>query len=339
MTIVLNVRNVNDALHQGVQFMRSQGVKKSSRNGDTLEVPFPVITHYRKPWERVLFNAQRDANPFFHLFESLWMLAGRNDIAFPAHFVKRMADYSDNGVTQPGAYGHRWRNMPHANGDDQIKTAIERLRKDPDDRRVVLQMWQASRDYGTPTKDAPCNTQIYLKVRDDRLQMSVLCRSNDVIWGAYGANAVHFTMLQEYIAAHLGLRMGSFTQFSDSWHVYISGPGGALWDKMLNESAVGNLLDDPYDGFLAQPDAMSRMTTIQMEEFDVDLAAFFKWWDKCYNDAQSLLPLFKSHYFRNVVGPMWLAHASRSQSAASLIRAPDWRMAAMQWLQRREKKI
>ena len=53
------------------------------------------------PCERVLLYPERNANPFFHLYESLWMLAGRNDVAGPARYAKNMNNYSDNGVTLP----------------------------------------------------------------------------------------------------------------------------------------------------------------------------------------------------------------------------------------------
>jgi hypothetical protein len=41
----------------------------------------PVVTCYSAPTQRVLFSPMRDANPFFHLMEALWMLAGRDDVA------------------------------------------------------------------------------------------------------------------------------------------------------------------------------------------------------------------------------------------------------------------
>jgi hypothetical protein len=41
-----------------------------------------------------------------------------------------------------------------------------------------------------------------------------------MIWGAYGANAVHFSMLLEFVARGLGLKVGSYTQFSNDLHIY-----------------------------------------------------------------------------------------------------------------------
>src|ERR1035437_10077843 len=106
---VLEVRNVNDALAAGLQYLIAEGLPEKSRNGPVLVAPSPVTTVYLKPLERVLYSATRDANPFFHLMEgAVWMLDGRNDITFLVQFVKQFAAYSDDGVTARGAYGHRW---------------------------------------------------------------------------------------------------------------------------------------------------------------------------------------------------------------------------------------
>lgn len=105
---VLHVRNVNAALQRGVHLIFNEGVRRDSRNGPVKVIPEPVTTVYRKPLERVLFAAERDANPFFHFFEALWMLAGRSDVHFPARFAGNIVNYSDDGDTLHGAYGRRW---------------------------------------------------------------------------------------------------------------------------------------------------------------------------------------------------------------------------------------
>ncbi|KKK55035.1 hypothetical protein LCGC14_3078620, partial [marine sediment metagenome] len=84
---VLNVRNVNEALPKMLQHLEEKGERNSSRAGEVIVAPTPVTTVYRKPMERVLFSPIRDANPFFHLIEALWMLAGRRDVATLAHYV------------------------------------------------------------------------------------------------------------------------------------------------------------------------------------------------------------------------------------------------------------
>jgi len=219
--ITIQVRNVHQALPEGMYYLRHSGLERSSRAGRVLVAPGPVMTVYSHPTERVLFWPQRDANPFFHLMEALWMLAGRNDLAWLERFNSKMREFSDNGVTLHGAYGYRWR---YHFGRDQLNQVVELLRLTPNSRRAVIQMWDCNIDFCELEKlgslDTPCNDLVFLEIRDGCLNQTVLCRSNDIIWGAYGTNAVHFSVLQEYLASRIGVRVGIFYQFSNNYHAY-----------------------------------------------------------------------------------------------------------------------
>jgi hypothetical protein len=135
-------RNVNYAFESMVRGIESGDVPTQaspSRYGDVLRINGPVTITYEDPRERVLFAPGRDCNPFFHLFEALWMLAGRNDLAPIVYFNSKMKEFSDDGgITQPDAYGYRWRK--HF-GWDQLNAIVEELKKDHTSRRVVLSMW------------------------------------------------------------------------------------------------------------------------------------------------------------------------------------------------------
>jgi thymidylate synthase len=214
-------RNVNTIYPEALWKMKVLGQQFNSRNGKVLRIPGPVATTYRSPKERMLLDPRRDANPFFHIFEGVWMLAGRNDTGWIMAFNTNITQFSDDGFTLHGAYGHRWRNHY---GHDQLAWLITHLRHDPTSRRAVLQMFAPEVDQGwvsgpTP-KDIPCNTAVYFELVNGYLNMTVTNRSNDIIWGAYGANVVHMSMLQEYVADSLGVDVGSYTQFSNNFHMY-----------------------------------------------------------------------------------------------------------------------
>src|ERR1017187_3661662 len=108
---ILHVRNVHEALPRALALLEQEGVERPSRNGPVLLGP-SVTTVYERPCERVIFWPERDANPYFHLYEALWMLAGRDGIAGPARYAKQIREYSDDGVVLHGAYGDRWRKLP-----------------------------------------------------------------------------------------------------------------------------------------------------------------------------------------------------------------------------------
>lgn len=229
---IINAVNVNDAYRQGIKLVVTEGKDIVSRNGPVRVMNQPVTTRYTHPMQKVLFDPQRDANPFFHVFEALWMLAGRNDLAYLTQFLKSFAAFSDDGVTLHGAYGYRWRHMgswgPDAGGGlDQLPELAKMLVANPLDRRAILQIWDAKLDLNAPAhrgKDIPCNDLVKFRIVDGRLDMYVFCRSNDTVFGCYGANAVHFAFLQEYMAARIGIDPGVYEQISADFHIYTEQP-------------------------------------------------------------------------------------------------------------------
>lgn len=217
--------SVNNALNQFLFFYlygNDQGfILEDSRNGPVASYTEPVITEYLFPCNRVLNSSVRAANPFFHLIEAIWMLAGSNDVRFISYYNKRMLQYSDDGQVLNAAYGHRWRNNFEV---DQLADIIEMLMTTPNTRRAVLQMWDANYDLKSDSRDLPCNTQCYFRIMTRQntrfLDMTVCSRSGDTFWGVYGANAVHFSILLEYLATILKVKVGIMYHLVNNQHIY-----------------------------------------------------------------------------------------------------------------------
>lgn len=360
--ILLDPRNVNYALSMGVDLIHRVGVKEKSRNGDVLRLQGVVATEFAKPMERVLFHGWRDANPFFHLIEAMWMLAGRNDLKQLTPYVKRMELFSDDGgVTQPAAYGARWRGhfwqderttqLGYTNSYriDQLNWAVKRLRTNPADRRVVISMWDPSTDVlaaNQDSKDVPCNVMAIPVVRSGHLDLTLFNRSNDMIWGAYGANAVHFTIMQEYLAARLGLEVGLFTQLTTNMHAYVENAGDPQacwtdWPMGVDPYAMGTV--KPFPLFEGWDDGHVVSDMAREQQLQQDLKVFFDHgWQESTTKA-------RWPFLSKVVVPMAAAHhhwktkrgRDRYEGALDILdqcQASDWRLAAKEWIMRRYLK-
>lgn len=334
---VMEVRNVVQAWPRAVRLIKRQGRLMTSRVGEVLVLDDPVVTVYSHPRERVLRCPVRDANPMFHLMEALWMLAGRHDATWLDLFVKDFSErFGEARGLQWGAYGYRWR---HHFLQDQLKICIDRLSANRDDRRSVIGMWDPSRDLTEHKcdiyKDYPCNTTIFLRVNhqgdkrtefnhwtEDQLDITVCCRSNDIVWGCYGANAVHMSMLQEYLAAMIGVNVGIYYQFSNNWHAYtdtlppedVPLIHGTANYYSAEEITPDRLIDSPGDfhrdvtEWVAHPDGEER----------------------------------KNRFFNTTAWPMYQAAAmwrvkdkSGAVDVARNIASLDWKLATLEWMQRR----
>lgn len=316
---IYSCRNVNAAYERLLPAIKMHGIVADSRNGKVLTFPDPQVLLIRKPWERVLFDARRNANPFFHLMEALWMIAGRNDVEFVRQFNKNMYTFSDDGFIFNGAYGYRWRQ--HF-GYDQIARACEMLANNPNDRRVVMTMWDPHIDLGSTSLDIPCNQQAIFRLDTGVLQMVTTNRSNDLIWGLLGANAVHLTVLQEYMAARIGVPMGPWSHMSANLHIYEH--HWPLLESM--EKGVG------WDW---RPYPAHVPLVSNWQDFEQD----------CIDLCNGKVDYFKEPFFDEVVAPMIQSwnHWKEGQHEealyqASCIGAEDWGTAATDWLSRALEK-
>ena len=202
-------------------FRAGDGVRvQPSRGGATKECLRVAIT-VNDPRQRWVASRQPPLNVAFALAEVVWIMTGRNDLAFLKAWNSRLPKYLGKGPYLHGAYGYRLR---HHKGLDQLSRAYQALSQDPDTRQAVLQIWDPSVDLprpdGTPVdKDIPCNVMSLLKVRDGKLEWLQIIRSNDLFLGV-PHNSVQFMCLQEVMAGWLDVECGAYHQVSDSLHLY-----------------------------------------------------------------------------------------------------------------------
>jgi len=338
-------RNVNEAWPIGGQEILSRHILRESRYGVVAEYPTPVITTYTRPEECVLFDPQRNGNPFFHLMETIWMLAGRNDVEWLAQFNSGMKEFSDNGKTFHGAYGYRWRNHFCLGGGDeqvdQVKEIINILKANPHDRRAVLTMWDPMSDLAQDGVDFPCNTHIYFKGRpyhpthtystsaDCRLDMTVCCRSNDIIYGCYGSNVVHFSILMQVIAKCIGMSLGTYHHISDSYHYYLEK------EHLINHLKKKGIQACPYELNYVSP---YLLEIENWETFSADLDTFMH---APHSNS------FTNRWFHKVIKPMYWAYLAykdknnpdRWKTTLEILNQMpennDWRKAGQEWIERK----
>lgn len=333
----------------------SRLITEQSRYGRVVRLLGPCSLTYHEPCYRVLQSDIRNANPWFHLYEALWMLTGRNDVASLARFVKFVSTFSDNGKTFHAAYGHRWRS--HFGGD-QLKAIIRELKANPSTRRCYLNMWDPQEDlYGfeydntpladdhTPydrplpalkvpnSKDFPCNVgcvfqSAVVPTKDGNgeeriLNLTVFNRSNDLFWGMLGSNYVTFSILLEYVAAMTNISVGYYSHITSNVHYYTDN---------FSPEKVQNMHDEDNYDFNSDNCPLTPLVTDPVR-FDVDVESF-------------VADPFASHHYASpqqfiqlVAAPMmsaWKAHKEKDDKLAigyaSDIVQPDWRQACLDWL-------
>lgn len=207
--------------------------------------------------ERLCLLKDRGFNPVFALVETAWLLVGSNELAPLKSIISTYDVYSDDGLTLYGAYGHRLRKKF---GEDQIEAAVRQLSGFPTSRRVVLSLYSPD-DLEAQSRDIPCNTQVMLRIEEERLAMTVINRSND-LWLGVPYNWFAFRGLQELIAKRLTISPGPQRHISACLHLYEKDIAAAR--KVVASNSISsiqrleeNIIPLNMEDFFADLDALS----------------------------------------------------------------------------------
>lgn len=342
---------VDSRLREVLQEIVNNGVFRDSRAGSVKELSQPTTILWPNETPFISTDPIRDANPFFALFESVWMLQGRNDLAFLLHFNSTFGQFSDDGKEVRGsAYGKRWRSWfkldetPPAT-IDQFPKLIKELADNPLTRRAVLLMWDAQ-DLNLDSKDVPCNTQIYFLVRNGRLDMTVTNRSNDAIYGLFGSNVVHFHILHSYITMllHAELRArksevvipkGDYYQITNNLHAYVDNPVFQRLHEDINgrinrpgdyEPCPRSLIHGGAPSMFEDPESLHRDFEYLCDNYNTITDS--GWMDSAFG-RETLEPMIRA----------WNLHKVRkdTQAARDSLAAysSGWAQAGTAWLDRR----
>lgn len=231
--------NLEDIHHVLMETLHSDFDFESTPRGKPIRELVAANFTLTNPRNRLILSPTRNVNYGFGVGELCWYIRGDTDLATMLYYNKRMSQFSDDGVTINSAYGARIfntrfrENKSCGDGHDawdrsQFDNVIEELRRDPHSRRAVMHINEPN-DLDKATvkgsKDVPCTMSMQLLIRDRRLHMHVLMRSNDVVWGM-PYDVFSFTCLQEALLYRLQEQgvpvddLGSYHHTAGSLHIY-----------------------------------------------------------------------------------------------------------------------
>ena len=168
--------------------------------------------YIKNPQLNDITEKYRKWNKEYAEYEWNWYLSGdrnANDIAEKAKIWKNMQD--ENGYVNSN-YGYQW------NRNGQLDYVVEELQVNPDSRRAVISLYDG-KEHPTYKLDTPCTLAIHFYIEDAKLQMSVMMRSNDLVFG-FCNDQYCFSKLQMLIAEKLNIEVGTYYHFATNMHIY-----------------------------------------------------------------------------------------------------------------------
>jgi thymidylate synthase len=163
-------------------------------------------------------NVKRDFNLKYAKAEWDWYLSGDDNINKLGELYgkipeiwKRMAN--DYNLVNSN-YGYQWKR------EDQLDNIIAMLKTNPKTRQAAISIYDAKEiNYGNYTHDTPCTYAVQFTILDNKLNMCVTMRSND-LWYGFCNDQYCFSQLQIMVAKELDIPVGTYYHFAHNLHLY-----------------------------------------------------------------------------------------------------------------------
>jgi len=197
------------------EYLHDQIIQNGVAFGDTKAL-FNVGFYITDPKNRKIINRERKWNEEYAEAEWQWYLTGDPKISTLGDIYgkvpeiwKRMAD--ENGQVNSN-YGYQWERAR------QLENVVEMLIKNPSTRQACISIYDGKEisDYAS---DTPCTYAVQFTILDNRLNMCVTMRSND-LWFGFCNDQYCFSKLQQLVSERLKLKTGTYYHFVHNLHLY-----------------------------------------------------------------------------------------------------------------------
>ena len=204
-------RNANEAY----EYVHDQILQHGVTFGDTKAL-FNVGFYITDPKDRKIINRERKWSEEYAEAEWQWYLSGDASIHKLGDIYgkipeiwKRMAD--QNGHVNSN-YGYQWER------NRQLDNVVELLSENPDTRQACVSIYDG-KEISEYAFDTPCTYAIQFTIVNNRLDMCVTMRSND-LWYGFCNDQYQFSKLQETVSERLEIETGVYYHFAHNMHLY-----------------------------------------------------------------------------------------------------------------------
>ena len=184
---------------------------------------FNVGFTIHKPLMNIISDEKRNWNLNYAKAEWEWYLSGDPKISTLGEIYgkippiwERMADV--NGDVNSN-YGWQWKR------NQQIDYIVGLLNTQKHTRQAAISIYDC-KEHDTFTFDTPCTYAVQFTILNNKLNMSVVMRSND-LWFGFCNDQYQFSKLQHYIWNRLGnfddfneIELGTYFHFAHNLHLY-----------------------------------------------------------------------------------------------------------------------
>lgn len=211
--LFVQAENVDKAFDTWYGILSEMNLNDDSRDGDIVGEVINAITVIDNPTNNIMKSKIRNLSMKYAVGEMLWYMSGQPLLKEIQKYGSGWDRMSDDGIHVNSNYGYC---IKHKYGFDQWEFVKEELTKNPNSRRAVIHIKEAS---DKESKDINCTVCLQFFIRDEKLYLTTYMRSND-LWFGFPYDVFQFTCMQILMSMELGLELGNYTHIAGSLHFY-----------------------------------------------------------------------------------------------------------------------
>ena len=204
-----------ETANEAYEYLQDAIIQHGTDFGDTKAL-FNVGFYILNPLANTITNKERKWNLEYARAEWQWYLSGDRNITklgkiygkIPPIWIK-MAD--DEGNVNSN-YGYQWQRKR------QLDAVVRKLKMDKDTRQACISIYDGKEMYKYDN-DTPCTYAVQFTIVNNKLDMCVTMRSND-LWYGFCIDQYCFSMLQQLVASRLDIPVGTYYHFAHNLHLY-----------------------------------------------------------------------------------------------------------------------
>ena len=204
-------KKANDAYEYYHDKIIQEGVKFAGT-----KALFNVGFYIENPADRSITNKERNWKEDYAEAEWQWYLSGDPNISKLGEIYGKVPEIWKRMANSAGEvnsnYGYQWKR----NG--QLDYIIDMLKREPNTRQAAISIYDC-KEYDKYTYDTPCTYAVQFTILDNKLNMCVTMRSND-LWYGFCNDQYCFSQLQQMVSEALKMDTGTYYHFAHNLHLY-----------------------------------------------------------------------------------------------------------------------
>ncbi len=218
ITIIINIKKMENRFRDANEVFKyyKWQIQEYGVDFDDTRALFNVGFEIENPMDNLIDDKDRNWKWDYAEAEWQWYLSGDPKVSTLGDIYgkipeiwKRMADPFGHVNSN---YGYQWER------NAQLDMIVEMLKHNKDTRQACISIYDGKEisDYAF---DTPCTYAIQFTIVNNRLDMCVTMRSND-LWYGFCNDQYQFSKLQETVSDRLKIETGVYYHFAHNMHLY-----------------------------------------------------------------------------------------------------------------------